>query len=271
MGHVARFFHDIREGARRQANVIFALIFRELKSRQGVDGYGLLSLVGVMLEPALGVIAVSLFWYIFRRQEVLGVHIVLFLAVSFTAFGIVRRSLSTIPRTVRGNRAFYAFPNIKPFDAVLARFIIEVVLTLMGGIVLLFLLWWFLDLHIDMRGFLEGMGILGLLSISGLGLSLFLGVYGGRFPVIFKVIGLFSRVLLICSAVIHPAYELPPEAQKYLAWNPLAHGMELIRLHLLDIPPFPQASIEYLAGFAIVSLFLGFIGYYVNRHKVLER
>ena len=85
-----------------------------------------------------------------------------------------------------------------------------------------------------------------------------------------------TPVLLIGSSMggwlmLLVALALPPEAQKYLAWNPLAHGMELIRLHLLDIPPFPQASIEYLAGFAIVSLFLGFIGYYVNRHKVLER
>ena len=32
---LSRFFYELREGARRQGNVVFALIFRELKSRSG--------------------------------------------------------------------------------------------------------------------------------------------------------------------------------------------------------------------------------------------
>ena len=77
----------------------------------------------------------------------------LFLTVSMTAFSIIRRSIATIPRTIKSNRAFYAFPNVKPFDAVAARFLIEFTLTIAGGGLLLFFIWWFLDLTIDMSQF----------------------------------------------------------------------------------------------------------------------
>ena len=270
-GSIARFFSDMREGWRRQGNVVFALIFRDLKSRSGTDGYGLLSLVGIVLEPAIGVMAITAFWYLLKREEIQGVHVVLFLGVSMTVFSIVRRSIASVPKTIRSSRAFYAFPNVKPFDAVLARFIIELVLTLIGGIVLQFLVWWFLDLAIRMDQFLEGAGVFAMLIAAAFGISLFIGVYGTRFPLAFKMIQFLSRGLLFISAVMHPANELPAEAQDFLAWNPLTHFMEAMRGYWLGMETFPDLSFTYMAGFSIVSVFMGFISYYVNRRKVIER
>ena len=36
---VSRFFCKMREGGRRQGNVLFALIFKKLKPREGDTGY----------------------------------------------------------------------------------------------------------------------------------------------------------------------------------------------------------------------------------------
>lgn len=270
-GSIRRFFSDMREGLRRQGNVVFALIFRDLKSRSGQDGYGLLSLAGIVLEPAMGVVALSAFWYLMKREEIQGVHVVLFLTVSMTGFSMFRRAIASVPKTIRGTRAFYAFPNVKPFDAVLARFVIELVLTVLGGAILLFLAWWFLDLAIYMDYFLEGMGVFAMLIAAAFGVSLFVGVYGTRFPMAFKGIQFMSRGLLFISAVMHPANELPAEAQDFLAWNPLVHYMEAMRGFFLGMDTFPALSFTYMTGFAAVSVFMGFISYYANRHKVIER
>ena len=270
-GGPQRFLYELSEGARRQANVVFALIFRELKTRSGQDGYGLYSLAGIMIEPAVGTLIMTAFYYLLRRDEVQGIDIVLFLTVSMTSFTVVRRAIATIPRTIRSNRAFYAFPNVKPFDAVLARFILETVLTIMGGAVLLFLIWWFLDLAIDMDWFLHGFGIFAILLVWSFGISLFIGVYGTRFPVLFKAIQLASRGLMFLSAVVHPLSELPPEAQYYISWNPIAHGMELMRKYFLGMQPFQDVSLGYVVTWAAATLFLGFLSYYVNRRKVIER
>lgn len=266
-----RFIFEMREGSRRQGNVIFALIFRELKTKSGVDNYGLLSFAGIVLEPAMDVIALTLFWYILKRTEIQGVHVALFVAVSITGFAIVRRSFTSIPRTVRSSRAFYAYPNVKPFDAILARFIVELTLTVLGALLVLFLLWWFLDLTLSISHFVDAMRVFGELICFAFGISLFIGIYGTRFPFITTLFSYVSRVLFFVSSVIHPASELPDSAQVLIAWNPFAHAMELGRFYLLGIKPFDGISESYLFGWSITTLAFGFMAYYANRKKVLER
>ncbi len=268
---IGRFFVEMREGARRQSNVIFALIFRELKTKSGQDSYGLLSFVGIILEPAATVIGLTLFWYLLKREEVLGVHVALFVTVSVTGFAIVRRSFSSIPKSVRSSRAFYAYPNVKPFDAVLARFIVEFVLTLLGGLLVLYLVWWFLDITVSMQHFIDGMRIFGELVAFAFGIALTMGIYGTRFPFIMTVFSNASRILFYTSSVIHPASDLPYEAQYWISWNPFAHANELGRFYLLNITPFDGISETYLFAWSLGTLTFGFVAYYANRKKVLER
>ena len=269
---VARFFYEMREGGRRQGNVLFALIFKELKSREGNDyRFGLYSLLVILLEPALGVAVITTFWYLFRRQEILGINIALFVAVSYTPFGIIRRSLSSIPRSLRGNQSFYSFQQVKPFDAITAQFIIEMVLTLSGRLIMMFCLWWFLDLSMKSDHILQFLGILAMMVVAGFGISLFFGVYGTLFPLISRVVRMMSMGLLMVCAVIHPLAELPSKTSYILSWNPVANMEEYLRLYGLGIKPDSNVSLNYAMGFTLTILFLGFTGYYANRRKVLER
>ena len=269
---VSRFFYEMREGGRRQGNVLFALIFKELKSREGNDyRFGLYSLLVILFEPAIGVAVITTFWYLVRREEILGIHIALFVAVSYTPFGIIRRSLSSIPRALRGNQGFYAFQQVKPFDAIAAQFIIELVLTLCGGLIVMFCLWWFLDLAMNGDRIFQFLGILAMMAVAAFGLSLFLGVYGTLFPLISRVVRMMSMGLLMVCAVIHPLTELPSKVSYYLSWNPVANMEEYLRLYGLGITPDSNVTLTYPLGFTLTVLFLGFTGYYANRRKVLER
>ena len=269
---VSRFFYEMREGGRRQGNVLFALIFKELKSREGNDyRFGLYSLLVILFEPAIGVAVITTFWYLVRREEILGIHIALFVAVSYTPFGIIRRSLSSIPRALRGNQGFYAFQQVKPFDAIAAQFIIELVLTLCGGLIVMFCLWWFLDLAMNGDRIFQFLGILAMMAVAAFGLSLFLGVYGTLFPLISRVVRMMSMGLLMVCAVIHPLTELPSKVSYYLSWNPVANMEEYLRLYGLGITPDSNVTLSYPLGFTLTVLFLGFTGYYANRRKVLER
>ena len=44
-----------------------------------------------------------------------------------------------------------------------------------------------------------------------------------------------------------------------------------LRYYLLGMKPFQGVSLGYASAMTILILFLGFIGYYVNRFKVIER
>lgn len=267
----AIFLNQFREGWRLQANVIFALIFRQIKMRSAKDGYGLYSLVAVILEPAIGVLFLSLFFYVIKTQEIQNVHVALFIGVSYTAFAILRRSLSSIPRALKSNRSFYAFPNVKPFDTLVASFVMEFILTLIGAALLMLMLWWFLGLTLKWDGALEGLGIIGLIVVLGFGLTLCFAVYGTMYSIIGHVLGWTSRGLFFLSAVMHPVSELPPEAQQYVAWNPAAVLLELLRSYLLGTTPFSGVSLTYAVIFSISTLFFGMISYWVYRFKVIER
>lgn len=271
MGGPSRFLYDMREGARRQGNVVFALIFRELKARAGADGYGLLSLLGIIIEPIIAAVAIATFFYLLRRQEVAGVHIALFVAVSYPPFMFFRRCITSVPKALQSSRSFYAFQSVKPFDAILSRYLIELILTIFGTVGLLFLLWWFYSLTIRTDMLLHAFGLVMALLLAGFGMALFIGVYGARFPFVFKTITMAGRALLFLSAVIHPASDLPVQTISILMWNPIAHFEELIREYLLGITPFMGVSPGFFLMFAITALFLGFTAYYTNRFKVLER
>lgn len=267
----SRFFYELREGWRKQVNVVFALLFRDLKTRSKDEDYGLLSIVGIVIEPAISVMALAAFWYVLRRQEIMGIHVFLFVAVSMTAYSIVRRSMASVPRTMRSSKAFYAYPTVKPIDAVLARFILEASLTIVGGTLVFLFGWWFLGLTISTEQPLEALGIILMLLVATFGISLFLAVYGMKYPFILKVMPPLTRLLFITSAVIHPAMEIPAQGQWYLSWNPFAHALELLRYYTLRIPAFPMVSFQYFASFCFVSLFIGLIAYYANRTSVIER
>lgn len=268
-GSLSLFFYQVAEGARRQSNVIFALIFRDLKNRSG-DEYGYLSLLGIVVEPALSVLALAAFWYVLRRTDIHGIPILLFLVVSVTPFTMIRRSIASIPRTVRSARAFFAFPNVKPFDALAAQFILEFTLTLFGAIIVMFVMWWFMDLAPHSDHILECFGIIGLLLMASMGLSLFLGIYATRFPLLASIIGLTSRALMLLSAVLHPASDLPASAQRIIALNPLAHAIELLRFYALGLKPFHAASFNFVLITALGILSFGLIAYYANRKSILE-
>ena len=271
LGSASRFFYEIQEGSRRQANVIFALIFKEMKTKSGADGYGLISMIGALFESTLTVLALWAFWYLARRQEISGVSVGLFLSVSYIPFAMVRRSLSSVPKAMQGGRAFYAFPGVKPIDTILARFILELALTIIGGAMLLFILAWVFGDYVRTDKLFQGLLIFVAIIALALGQSLFVGVYGTKFPMIFKFIQLISRGIFILSAVMHPMNELPPETQAIIAWNPVANYLELIRYYLLGLKPYQDVSLNYAMAYTVFILFLGFAGYWVNRIKVLER
>jgi capsular polysaccharide transport system permease protein len=268
---LSRFLYELREGGRKQANVVFALLFRDVRSRSKEDDYGVLSLIGIALEPAAFVLVFSLFFFLLRQDEVMGVPTFLYMGVSLTSFWIIRRSISTIPRAMRAARAFYSFPSVKPIDALLARYILEMALTIIGGFIVFFFLWWFMALTMSAHHILHALGIYLLLLLTALGLSLFIAVVGMRLPLILKATPLLTGFLFITSSVIHPAAELPAKAQYYVSFNPLAHAMELLRFYTLDMDCFPGASLRYFACFCLTCLFLGYVTYYANRSKVLER
>lgn len=265
---LAGFVREMGTALRRQGNVILALMFKEFRSRAS---RGRLGLFWVILDPVTKIIVLSLFWYLVRRTEISGVHVALFIAVAVVPFTIVSRSLASIASAIGSNQAYYNYPQVKPIDALIARFLLDMWLLAMGAAAIFFALDWFMGLHINLQNILPFVGVLVLAMALGFGVSLFTGTYSSLYESFSKVQSLFNRPLLLISAVFYTPNDLPAQARYFISWNPIAQLIEYARYYALGIPLFPEASIVYPAVCALVALFLGFIAYYANRFRLLER
>jgi capsular polysaccharide transport system permease protein len=136
MTSIAFFADETRRGLTRQANVVFALIFKEFMGRAS-SGAGLLGLFWALATPMIYALSLSTMWYLLARHDFYGVSPFLVMTTSIMPYLLVRHSLGHIPGAIGGNMGLYGYPQVKPIDALIARFILDAILILGDGSLLL--------------------------------------------------------------------------------------------------------------------------------------
>lgn len=260
------FFDEMSEGVRRQGNVIFALVFKEfLANSAGRSG---LSLFWVLAEPAVFSLSMAAIWYVLRRQSMDGIPVAEFLLISMLPYLIVQNSILGISKSITRNESFYTFQQVKPIDALLARFTLDVTLLILGACGAMALLYWFFGQWLYLDRIDHAVGELAVAAVLGLGVALLVGTYGTLHPVVYIIVGLPMRGLMILSGVIISPADLPLEVQVYIAWNPLACLIDYFRADLFHTPHFAGSSMTFVVLVALCMLFLGLVAYYPNRHRL---
>lgn len=263
---IDRFFAELAEGARRQGNVIFALIFRQFLMAS--PSRSALSMLWVLIEPTTNALTMAMFWMLIQRTVLGGVPPMLYLLVSFLPYLILHDGVGVFAKALTSNTALFAFQRVKPIDLMLSRMIVDITLMVCGTAMMLFLLYWFFDYTV----FLDQIGwVIYMLAITvalSIGLSLLVGTYGNLYPIIFTILGLLSRVLLIASGVIIAPQDFPYNLQVWFAWNPSAVIIDQMRVALFHTPPIPGTSIPYCLFVTLCINAAGFAAYYSKRHKL---
>jgi capsular polysaccharide transport system permease protein len=260
-------WQELAAGWRNQNSVISALILKDFKNK---TDRGRLGLMWLVLEPMVMVIMMSAIWYLVRRQSIDGVHVVLFITSGMIMYTLVRRSTSTIPSAVKNNASLLNYPQVKPLSCILARFVFEATLLSVAGVLLYFLLWWFLDLVPTFNDPVLLFQVLGLLLLLCLGISIVLGVYGTLYDVVGRMMHLLARPLFFTSGVIHSLHDLPGWAREYILWNPIVHLVDHARAALYGITLFPEENLTYPFLWAVGLVGFGLVAYYVNRFRLAE-
>ena len=96
------------------------------------------------------------------------------------------------------------------------------------------------------------------LWLIGMGFGLVTSVASELVPELGRLIKLIMMPLYMLSGVIFPLSSVPLPYRDWLLLNPVAHGLEAVRL---GFAPYyhavPGLSISYIYAFALVSVFLG--------------
>lgn len=208
-------------------------------------------------EPVFHVAYLVVIFTGIRVASVGGIDATIWIMAGMLAFFMFQRTGTQVMNAISANQALFAYRQVKPVDTVLVRGMLEgFLMAIIASILLVGAA--FLGhsvLPVDPLAVLEG--FFGLWLI-GMGFGLVTSVASELVPELGRLIKLVMMPLYLLSGVMFPLSSVPLPYRDWLMFNPVAHGLEAVRL---GFAPYyhavPGLSIAYMYGFALVSVFLG--------------
>ncbi|WP_089904251.1 ABC transporter permease [Loktanella fryxellensis] len=224
---------------------ITALTLREMESTYGRQPGGY---IWAILKPMGMIVILSVAFSMIVHQPPLGVSFIFFYATGFLPFDIYMTMSSKISGALSYSRPMLSYPRVTWIDAVIARAVLN---GLTQIIVFFIVIFGIMALYETRAQFDIGPVLVGLLMIMfiGIGVGMLNAVLIGLYPVWGIIWGILSRPLFLASAVLFVPEKMPPNITSILLWNPLVHGIGLVRKGLFPTYDAPYVSLVF--GFGI--------------------
>ncbi|WP_288130910.1 ABC transporter permease [Microbulbifer sp.] len=240
-----------------QRDVIRALLIREMKTRFGKWRLGY---AWVLLEPAMHILVLATIFSLLGREFYPGIPTMLFMLGGIAPFICFSSCFGKGVAAVESNRGLFNYRQLRPFDTVLTRVLLEFAIYLFSLLALLVILAWF-GVTAEFNDFLLLVLINLLFFGFCLGVSLTMCVVGEKFPEVAKFAPMIVRPLYFISGVFFSLEQVPEEYHGYLSWNPLLHMIELTREGLFASYHGMFANLPYLAASSLSVLAFGLVVY----------
>lgn len=248
-------------------SVVFALIVRELRTRFGKWRLGY---AWAILEPLMMIIVFALALTFLRgRQPFFDIPVGVFIGIGFLLFQFWSSLAMRATEAITANSALFGYRQVKPFDTVLARAILETVVTMIAALILIWIANWFFGLRVEVYDPLRAMLVFLLLVLFAFGLGLALSVFGTLQSELAKLVPQVTRPMLFISGVFFPLAVVPQHLQPYLLWNPVLHAIEQMRFSMYPQYPADDTSLFFLAQAAVIAMAFGTLVYMAKRHKLV--
>jgi capsular polysaccharide transport system permease protein len=246
--------------------VLFALLLREIKGRVGGQWVGA---VWTLIEPLMHVLVMLTIFTSIRAGGLLGAELPVFLATGLLPYFLFQNLVTRLMDGINANRGLFAYRQVLPFDTLMSRALVELIMNALVYVVTLGLLGW-LGFHVLPADPLAAMGVHTLLFALGTGFGFFSAVVSHERPRLRSMIRISMLPMYIISGVIFPVHFAPPEVLHWLLYNPLLHLIELSRHAFIpDYLVLNGVSLRYpllcALGLAALSLSL----YRVDRLRLV--
>jgi capsular polysaccharide transport system permease protein len=249
------------------SRVVAALLVREMSTRFGSKPGGY---VWALLDPVAHVAFLSLIFMAIAHAPPLGTSFPLFFATGYIGFQFYQASVGYLNTAVNSNRSLLNYPNVAPIDTISARYLLQLVTTIVVGMCILWPLVASLKVQTSVN-FLHLIEAALIGSVLALGVGLANNVLFLKYPLYEKVFGIVTRPLFLVSGIFFLPDSLPPSARDAVLFNPLAHVVMKFRMGF-----YPQyRAIGYDAGyiwtFALLMLFTGILLFTLFRRALRAR
>lgn len=245
--------------------IVPALMFREMSTRYGRKPGGY---VWALLEPAAYIILMSILFSAISRTPALGVSYPLFFATGRMGYGYFKSVADYVGGSIQANSGLLRYPAVSPFDATVARAILQTATTIVvegviaGGIIA--------TLRnpgtIDFAPLLLAIAITGVL---GFGVGLLNAGLFIHFPLYEQIYKIVTRPLMLMSGVFFLPDQLPAAARDVILYNPLCHIAILVRQAFYAGYRGTGLDMQYLIVFTGTTFFIG-LSVFTLRRKLLR-
>lgn len=236
-----------------QARIIHALLLREVITRYGRHGLGVL---WIMLEPMLFTLGVSGLWYLVKLHTVSNIPIIAFAITGYSSVLMWRNTANRCTKAIEPNLALMYHRNVRVLDILLARIVLEWV-GATASLTMLTAIFSFIGVMQWPRDIVPVIGGLLLLAWFSLGLGLIVGAISERWETFDRIWHVITYLMFPLSGAVYMVHWLPKAAQEAVLWLPMVHGVEMLRHGYFGgiVPTY-----ENPVYFAIANLVLTLIG-----------
>lgn len=246
---------------------ISALMLREMSTRYGRTPGGY---IWAILEPLGMIIILSFAFAILARVPALGTSFLLFKATGFLVLQIFTVLGGQIGNALSFSKPLLRYPRVTWGDALLARFILNVLVVftvtalILTGIVI------FEGLSPILRwGAI--LGAMGLTAALGLGVGCLNCFLFMRFPVWKQVWAIATRPLFLISGVVILYDDMPQIAQSVLWYNPILHLTGLMRMGFYPMYRPDYISVVFVGTCILIPMALGLLLLHRYHRELLNR
>jgi capsular polysaccharide transport system permease protein len=245
---------SLRSAWKVQTRVIYSLLIRELITRFGRDNFGFL---WMMIEPLMFASLVGAMWSLTRgTYEHDSISTAAFVATGYIPLTLFRHMVSRAVGVFKANSGLLFHKQIKVLDFIFARFIIEVIGSMMAFVFIGFILYEFgLMPFPDKPLYLFGGWSLYCLFV--LSLTLVLAPLSEKSEIFEKLIPVVTYVMIPFSGAFTMNSWMSTKIRDYLIYSPFVNPMEMIRYGIFGdlVSPYYNAAVTFY-----YSLFLMMLG-----------
>jgi capsular polysaccharide transport system permease protein len=247
-----------------QANVVGALIMRELHTRFGRDNIGYL---WIFVEPMLLAGAVALLHAGQHLPLTGNIRPVPFAISGYALFILFRSMVSRAETLLEANRPLLHHRQVTLLDMLTARALLEIA-SITAVLAVLLCASWLLGLAEVPADFVLVLAALLLVGWFSFGLSMLVCALSHESPLIGRLIHPLLYLMMPLSGAFFAMIWLPADWRSLAAWIPLVPMFELLKVGIFDGYPDAYAQLSYAVGWCVAVTFLGLLALRLVRSRV---
>ncbi len=246
-------------------NVVTALFLREVQTRFGTKKLGYF---WAIFDAMLMIFIFAGLKMAIAPKSLPGVDFAVFLSSGFLAFYLWKNIVIRSMNAFSSNKALFVYKQVTPFDTIVARVLLEVLVSSLATMVFLFIGWYFgFDISVD--NFLMVIVSVIWLVVFGFGFGLLSAVLSTFYETYYKILNVALSPLLFVSALMYTVESLPVALREIVLYNPLANFIEMIHGYYFKALDTRYVDYSYMLYWTIIPLFLGLFLYQNGKRKLI--